>query len=375
MRKRAISRFLAALISGLLSCSGTIIALSAAAEEAVLPVNTTVSGTLSGGEENDLYEVSLEKSGHFSVTLSLDQPDSSGAWQLTLLDAQKNTLQQWILYGSEGALETNPMGFRAGVYYLSIAPLGEQSCSYTLTVQYTAAKNSAEQFEAEYNDTIQTANTLSPGVSCTGNLCNLHDTDCFSFSPTETAAASVSFVQTTQSDTAGEWEIALQNDTGTILEQWSSADTQTYQTETILEADKTYFLQISSIVHSTDSYAIQLISPDDPGSDPSADPTDPSTDSADPTDPSTDPADPAESYLKGDADESGAVSTHDAYVVLLSSAMQAAKLEGGQLEGNAFLAGDVNEDGKLTTIDAYYILLYYATDRAGYTADWDAILP
>lgn len=316
------------------------------ADANTLPLNTSCIGNLYSDTDVDYYAISLEESGSFSVSFSHpERTSSSSYWKMTLLDTQGNAMQAWSIAGDKPTTETDLMGFRAGIYYLKIESVFYEESSYTLEVNYTSAKEAEQLYEAEYNDTMQTANTIPIATSCIGSLCNDKDVDYYCFSIDESAQVKVTFSHPELNDNTNHWNIALTDASGTVLDEWKSTGSEamkTWELEPSFEAG-TYYLKVTSAFHRTDSYSIQV--------DTSAIP-----------------------YFKGDVNADGFVDTFDAYDVLLSYAKVSAGLENGKLEGNAFLAADVNEDEKIDTFDAYYILLYYATCSAGYTTNWDEIL-
>ena len=82
-------------------------------------------------------------------------------------------------------------------------------------------------------------------------------------------------------------------------------------------------------------------------------------------------------YLKGDYDNSGAVSIEDAQNVLK---VYTNGVAGKKIEDNVtalqFITGDVNEDKTISVEDAQFILMYYVKRNvSGQEVSWDQILP
>lgn len=83
---------------------------------------------------------------------------------------------------------------------------------------------------------------------------------------------------------------------------------------------------------------------------------------------------------KGDANEDGAITIEDAYLILNYSAQHAAGNDSFVFQEDAkrnaaiLQAVDVNQNGQIDLMDALYTLKYYACSASGKQADWESIL-
>lgn len=158
-----------------------------------------------------------------------------------------------------------------GTYYVSVSG-GRQSDSnykyaditdYQLKVNYTA--ESADQYEQEYNNTVDTANSISTNSAYTGNISENADVDYFKFILDKKSKVKLKTTVPRQStDKLFTFGIYKSNGTSKVAEVKSGTNPTAYTTEKELDPGDYYVLvkKGDADVESAVDYSIQVMATD-----------------------------------------------------------------------------------------------------------------
>jgi putative cell wall-binding protein len=170
-------------------------------------LNSNYKGAIQDYSDKDYYKFSLNKPGE--VRIKLDQiPKKS--WDVTLMDAKGNTYTDFYSpYGDyvNGTTDVE-VGLPKGTYYLLIERNTSNSVDeeYKFKVSYTASN----YFEKEFNNTLETANTVELNKNYKGALSRSSDKDFYKFTVSQNGQANIQFSNVPDV----RWEITVKDKEG-----------------------------------------------------------------------------------------------------------------------------------------------------------------
>ena len=330
----------------------------------VLPVNTSIVGSLYASGDVDVYKVNLSADCIISIAMNKQSSSNSDSWTYSLLDSNGQTVRSW---DSDEVTETQLMGFSKGTYYIQVANSSYYGNNYKLELSYTAASASTQLYEKEcYNNTSSDADTLPLNKSIIGHFYSSSDVDYYKIVLTESMNLTV--------DVTGETFYAYVLDAnGSELVSCDNDDNDSYTRSMELEGlnSGTYYIMLkptttyrSSGKASTENYTIKTNAIKLTSSSSSSDSSSNSSNSS-----SSGSSGSSGNILLGDVDSDGEITILDASLVLEEYARCAAGLD-ASFDANQILAADVDGDDEITIMDASKILNYYASAAAGNTPSW-----
>lgn len=206
--------------------------------------------------DKDYYKVVLEKSGKVYVQYTVEDfltgyYGSDGANENTVTlyaedeDGNINTVTQ--VGGQNSKNKTRYSGryrLPSGNYYIGISG-GERKYAditdYQLKVNYT--EESADKYEQEYNDNLDTANKISTNSTYTGNISEEKDVDYFTFTLDKKSSVKLQTKVPRQStDKLFTFGIYKSNGTSKVAEVKSGTNPTAYTTEKELEPGTYYVI-------------------------------------------------------------------------------------------------------------------------------------
>ena len=263
-------------------------------------------------------------------------------WNYFLTDAEGNKICDWEISGTTTNQKTSKMGLQKGTYYLVV-----KSAFLYNDVDYIISNTFSSDgvFEAESNDTIETANKIPVATACVGNLYKNNDVDYYSFTVDKTSEVSISFNHVDLEDNRTFWNFSLlSGDENALLKQSVNGDKTNVKSDTVKLEKGTYFIKVASSYLSSDiNYTLTVNAKEI-------------------------------TYTKGDANADGSIDSTDVFEMMYSCAKKAVGRTDDLLEGENFLAADIDENGTLDSTDIFYEMLYIASKGAGVPVDWDSIV-
>ena len=189
-------------------------------------VNREISGQIRNSTDINIFEFGLNFNGSLTVDFISPAAVSKQAWILNIYDTN-NILLYSGKYGDDGnsgasynsgtkTKTSDKLRLPAGSYYAQVLPINAYDFStsqYKIFINYIPESKEAlfsniDLYEAEYNNTPYTANTLVLNSQLTGNLSDHTDIDYFIFDITQYGTMNISFT-TPESVLQNDWVIEL----------------------------------------------------------------------------------------------------------------------------------------------------------------------
>ena len=306
-------------------------------------LNSSITGNIHDDKDIDYYALNLEQDGLIQFNFKhTDIEDSRDFWNYFLTDAEGNKICDWEISGTTTNQKTSKMGLQKGTYYLVV-----KSAFLYNDVDYIISNTFSSDgvFEAESNDTIETANKIPVATACVGNLYKNNDVDYYSFTVDKTSEVSISFNHVDLEDNRTFWNFSLlSGDENALLKQSVNGDKTNVKSDTVKLEKGTYFIKVASSYLSSDANYTLTVNAKEI------------------------------TYTKGDANADGSIDSTDVFEMMYSCAKKAVGRTDDLLEGENFLAADIDENGTLDSTDIFYEMLYIASTGAGGPVDWDSIV-
>ncbi len=229
-----------------------------------LTFDTDTKGNLHNRDDVDYYKVVLDEDGTLSssFTRSAQQYTSSNYWKLSLIDADENNIQSWKITGAGGIYRTDVQGLKAGTYYYVVSDDNEFSDStYTLNTTYVPVSSAKDLYEAEFNNDLETANTIAINTKYSGSIRNNTDVDYYAVTLEEAGSLAIQFENPEQSYSGFYWNVSLLYEDGTEVASWNQGgkSTKSLFKSTGLRAGAYYIAIKNSNEFSSDTYTFQAI--------------------------------------------------------------------------------------------------------------------
>ncbi|HEX7633754.1 MAG TPA: DUF4214 domain-containing protein [Noviherbaspirillum sp.] len=183
-------------------------------------LGNTIIGSLSSGTDKDFYKVVMPASGVLRIDMSSSQlPD--WAYSIQVYDASHKLLGEgWLGYVNNASFSVGARA--AGTYYISVASSNIYSwLSYSITP--SLGSGSAQDYEAESNDTLQTATPVSLDRLISGQQDDSDDVDNFSIDVGSSGMLSLDFKVPEKLDYAY-YQVNLYDSQGRLIDQKTSGD-------------------------------------------------------------------------------------------------------------------------------------------------------
>lgn len=222
--------------------------------------NNVKNGSLITGNDKDYFRIRLSEDGYISITFANEYTDS-GSWRVLLYNANNEEITNYTFNSSPLSDTTNKMGLASGTYYLKVetANWNPSSIPYQLTVNFTASSN----WESEFNNSMQTANSIKVNTYKYGNLLSYSDVDYYQFAISKTQNISFSFdIETVKT---GCWKIELVNaNNETVKEYIINGNTSSETTDSTTMPAGKYYVKVSEAnwSHSIVPYGLRINSSD-----------------------------------------------------------------------------------------------------------------
>ena len=215
-------------------------------EALAISVNRPVDGALESRDDEKYYKFTLSQAGYAKVNFTHQSVNNANAlWEIHLYDNQYKQLQHRASTGKERGTELAETGLPAGTYYIKINGCSSWNWSdapYQLTVNYTAASN----WESEWNDSFETADSIGFGTAVNGTVMESEDEDYYKITVPQAGYVKVNFTHESVNSSDRLWGICLYNDQYEQLQYRTSIGKErgTELTEVGLAAG-TYYVKIS----------------------------------------------------------------------------------------------------------------------------------
>ena len=146
--------------------------------------------------------------------------------------------------GTETAETTCKVGVPSGTYYVKVEPeyYHWSDVPYSLKVNYTTSN----MWETEFNDTVDTANSVAAGTTYYGSSRERDDVDYYKVNIAQGGYVSLSFGHEYESDTSRKWNVILYDETQKELTKktFSCGETDVDTTDKIWLSAGTYYIKV-----------------------------------------------------------------------------------------------------------------------------------
>jgi general stress protein 26 len=218
-----------------------------------MTVGQPIIGNLWEANDVDWFEFELENPGRVSFTF--ERPNINNTvpgWNVTLRGADNTILIPNIDARADAASSTSLHNFLpAGTYYIRVAArsatLSNQwsRADYSITVNY---EENEGQFETEFNNDMESANTINTDSPVTANLWEARDEDWFKFTLTEGSQISLTFERPNLNNSTAGWNVTLRSADNVILIQNMDARANSVSTtsQQVHLAAGTYYVRVAA---------------------------------------------------------------------------------------------------------------------------------
>ena len=207
---------------------------------------TTYYGSSRENTDVDYYKINIAQSGYTSLSFGKEyDKDSSRRWYVTLYDGtQKKLMSRTFYCGTETTETTCKVGVPSGIYYVKVEPeyYHWSDVPYSLKVNYTTSS----VWETEFNDTVDTANSVTAGTTYYGSSRERDDVDYYKVNIAQGGYVSLSFGHEYESDTSRKWNVILYDETQKELTKktFSCGETDADTTDKIWLSAGTYYIKV-----------------------------------------------------------------------------------------------------------------------------------
>lgn len=209
-------------------------------------------GTISSSSDVDFFKIKIRKSG----TLSLDfrHPniyEKDTYWNVQLVNAKTNKIYELNSAGTKTKNTTAAIGVSAGTYYVRIAGGGSSRFSdrdYKIRVIYKPTSSWEKEYTNKtnkFNNSMQTANTLTRGKWMNGIISSEDDVDYMKVTIPYRKTVQIKFKHTYQPRRAKWWKVSVYNSRTTEIYSFYSRGVDESLTKRLLLNRGTYFIKVS----------------------------------------------------------------------------------------------------------------------------------
>lgn len=190
-----------------------------------IQLDTDIKGNLRNSEDKDCYKFSLDEGGKVSYTFKTDD-DSGKHYSVCIYDEDgKELTDVKILYGSAGNSYTSTIiGVPKGTYYIRVFWQSKYfndpdftTDDYHLKVNYEKADN----WEVEYNEDFESANSINAGQEIFGSIRQVKDTDVYKFNLDKASSVNVLFRHKSLDSKEKYWYVYIYDKDGKEVAKYS----------------------------------------------------------------------------------------------------------------------------------------------------------
>lgn len=228
-------------------------------------VNKVYNGNLMSSSDEDWYSFTLDSPGYIGTSFSHGFINSSSTyWGLYLYS--KNNLNSSIFDKWYEGNELNEVtdygtGLPAGTYYIKITDYYSSDVNYSFKINYSVSSN----WEREENDSSSSANIITPGSYCNGNLTRSDDEDWYKFTVDSFQYMYISFSHKFVDSSSTNWTLRLYNSydlNSDILNEWIAGNKYFYESDVsknyIYLDPGTYYIKIEKYYYSNVPYTLSI---------------------------------------------------------------------------------------------------------------------
>ncbi len=214
-------------------------------------INTPFTGNIHAYGDVDYYKIELTEDASVRCNFSIENPITTSTsnlyWRIDMYDNNNTLLANYGMQGSSTSSYMHDIGLKAGTYYYKV--YGYNS-SYWSPVPYTlnVTTDTETPWEAEFNNTLDTAETLTLGTGVNGKIHLKGDVDYYKFELTEASGVSFHFDPcwiTDESTSKEYWNIAFCYENGNTFATYTIKGNTLTNNFTVLGLDAgAYYIRV-----------------------------------------------------------------------------------------------------------------------------------
>lgn len=238
-----------------------------------LALNTEICGNISDSTDVDMFRITLTNSGSLKLQFSASSAIDNDSWSVYLYDSNGNLLQNSTagfggnVSASKRVKMLDKMRLPAGTYYAAVTAKSSANWSnYDYYLKPVFEAETTNRYEKEFNNTLETANTISLNLSVMGNIGSKDDIDYFTFDITQESEIKIEF-QTPETVMQNYWTIFLQDEKGGLATYYAGltgsvvSGRRVFLTEAVTLKPGKYYIVIYPInksVYHNDDYSLMV---------------------------------------------------------------------------------------------------------------------
>ena len=226
---------------------------TASADE-IIPGNA-INGNIYTNNDEDYYKFSIDQPGKVSLEFSNDNVDSNNIWTIRLIGTTDDLWRRDVKGSNLTTVKSPDYGLAAGTYYVKVSGYSLTDIRYAVNIDYTPLAN----WEAELNNTIDTANEITFDSDVNGNIYRNNDVDYYKFSVSRPGKITFNF-SNEYTDTINEWTAKIIAPSGSTAHtmQISGTNRGTQSSGEIDAEAGTYFIKVDGYSMTNVRYTINV---------------------------------------------------------------------------------------------------------------------
>lgn len=186
-------------------------------------INPTSNGyttdKLESFSDINYYKVTLENNGRFDLYFATPREIAADTWNVTVYSDNARTVLYEDKFGTESTQEdysgyktkvSDRLRLSKGTYYIEVKAynrLNYTNQEYGLRISYAA--EAADNYEQEFNDTPETANSIKFNTDIIANLSNKEDIDYYKVTAENTSTIQIKFSIDKNINTRHYWQVKI----------------------------------------------------------------------------------------------------------------------------------------------------------------------
>lgn len=224
-----------------------------------ISMNRSYYGSLMSYDDVDWYKFKISSPGRISLNFSHDYIESnSDYWKCFLYNSQMACLTTYYYQGDKTSITGGNIGVPSGTYYIKIEHSSYSEVNYRIKVNYT----SSTSWEKEFNDTYNSANSITMNTTCYGSIMEYDDVDWYKVYVPKSGNVSLKFTHEYVESYSDCWHVYLYNAGFSCLQEYDFQGSVTsVTTPKIRLSSGNYYIKIEPRNHSDVNYSLKVIPP------------------------------------------------------------------------------------------------------------------
>ena len=224
-----------------------------------ISTNKSYYGSIMNSDDVDWYKFEISSPGRISLNFAHDYIESDwNYWKASLYNSQMSCLNYYYYQGNKTSSIGKNIGVPSGTYYIKIENSNYSEVNYQIKVNYT----SSASWEKEFNNTYNSANSISMNTTYYGSIMNSDDVDWYKVNVPKSGNVSLKFTHEYVESDWNYWHVYLYNAGLSCLQEYDFQGLITsVTTPKIRLSSGNYYIKIEPRNHSDVNYSLKVIPP------------------------------------------------------------------------------------------------------------------